>query len=32
LSAGMNDYLSKPFGIDGLQGMVRRWLDATADA
>jgi CheY-like chemotaxis protein/K+-sensing histidine kinase KdpD len=25
--AGMVDYLSKPFGIDALSDMVRRWLD-----
>jgi CheY-like chemotaxis protein len=26
LSAGMNDYLSKPFGLEGLQATVRRWI------
>ena len=26
LSAGMNDYLSKPFGLEGLQSTVRRWI------
>lgn len=26
LSSGMNDYLSKPFGLDGLQTTIRRWI------
>ena len=26
LSSGMNDYLSKPFGLEGLQSTVRRWI------
>ena len=25
--AGMDDYLSKPFGIDDLSTMARRWLE-----
>jgi CheY-like chemotaxis protein len=32
LSAGMNDYLSKPFGLEGLQSTVRRWIrEGSAD-
>ncbi len=27
IAAGMNDYLSKPFGIDALSEMSRKWLD-----
>jgi CheY-like chemotaxis protein len=32
LSAGMNDYLSKPFGLEGLQATVRRWIRDNEDA
>ena len=31
LSAGMNDYLSKPFGLEGLQATVRRWISDSED-
>jgi len=26
LRSGMNDYLSKPFGLEGLQSTIRRWI------
>jgi len=26
LNAGMNDYLSKPFGLEGLKSTIRRWI------
>ncbi len=29
LAAGMDDYLSKPFSLDQLEGALRRWLPAT---
>jgi CheY-like chemotaxis protein len=30
--AGMDDYLSKPFGIDALSEVCRRWVDQGSDA
>jgi PAS domain S-box-containing protein len=30
LEAGMDDYLTKPFSVDDLDGMIRKWLPAAA--
>jgi CheY-like chemotaxis protein len=29
LAAGMDDYLTKPFSADDIDGMIRKWLPAT---
>jgi HPt (histidine-containing phosphotransfer) domain-containing protein len=31
LSAGMNDYLSKPFTVDQIRSMIERWLPKSTD-
>jgi len=30
LAAGMDDYLSKPFSLDGLRAVLQRWIPASA--